>query len=773
MLVLISIFSLLAAFTLFIAILYFAEKNKIYLITSFACFLGMIYTFSSFFVYTRESILFVLLQQFSATAFLFVVPYFTRAVIEDSKLYKRFLTILSYTGLVISLLFFVGGILNPYSFTEGGFLRFFRNILAFVFMILCLFAITWEAFRFHRFKNINFFLIGLWTGSIFTSIEILKYFINFNLRFPISFFGIGIGSLAFFVFIGMVKRFVLNSIQFKKALDLFERSESRFYQVLENISTAFWISDLKEKTLLYVNPAFEKMWKISSSEIFGDIEIWLKRVHKDDRERVKKIFEDLILDKPFEYRLDFGEENIKWIRENSYLIVNDKGEITRLVRMMEDITDRKLAEEEIRYRLYFDSITGLPNRRALFERYPEEIIKGNRTLVMLDIDNFKMINETFGHEFADRLLENLSKRLKSCLSKNDYLFRLGSDEFMIVLTGYTNEEDILKKVQQIQDKIKEHFEMGKNISIGLSASIGVSLPSLKEEDITRDMAIQRVDVALSKAKLKKNSITVFQPAILEEAKNRFELFNLLKEAVDKQEGFFLVYQPIVNHSGITVGAESLIRWKDSRTNSVIVAADFIPLVEETGLIIPLGDWVLKEVCKQQKKLSEENINVRLSVNISPRQFSQDNIVTQIINTVRTNTLKRESIECEITESCVMEEPEEAIKKISNLIKEGVLFSIDDFGTGYSSLSELYRFPVQNVKLDKIFVMNLEKKENLMLVKTIISLIHSMGLKVTAEGVETEEQFRILKSLGCDFYQGFYFSKPLSESDFILKIKEYK
>jgi diguanylate cyclase (GGDEF)-like protein/PAS domain S-box-containing protein len=787
----------------FLFFLYSSDREPRYLSTAIVALLGFLFTIAEaglLILGTKtgwhdETHIVHRVQQVAATLFLFALPFLTGTLLEKSSRLKRFTMRLVWVMAGATLLILIAAVLRPDLFVSPtvhypawmtnaahfarghyGPLIPLRDCLLGGLILYTMIVLARELFRSRDYGPLGTVLAGFMIAGYFAVMDMLKtdLFIDADVILTgpfeeVSKFSVGVFAFVLFSILGVVSIFARQSRRFKQAIRSLDRSERMFAQIADSIGEAFWLSDLKEGNLLYLNAAFERIWESPVSEIYGDPRSWMIRVHPQDRAYVRRIFDNLQSSDRLEYRLQFDGGREKWVSDSVYLVRNEQGEVYRLARVVEDISERKKAEDELSFLAYFDTLTLLPNRRSFFERFKDTLVRARdernekmRSLVMMDLDNFKTINDAFGHDKADRLLVEVAARIKACLDQKDYLFRLGSDEFVIVLSMQDSEDQTIRIVQKIRQQMQKRFVIDQ-VEIAVSASFGVSL--FPRDGESREELVRSADIALFHAKKEKNAVRLYEPAMLEEANRRMNFVNRLRIAVDRNE-FLLVYQPFVDLSGRITGAEALVRWKDPSTGTLIAPSEFIPVAEETGLIIPLGAWIIEEACRTQRQWSAMGNGIRISVNLSPRQFRQNDIVERVLDAIRQAGISPADLDCEITESSVMEEPETAIDKMKRLVAEGVRLSIDDFGTGYSSLGYLHRFPVHNLKIDRSFVAGLEStSDTTPLVRTIIGLAHSMELKTVAEGVETRSQAEKLRGLSCDMFQGFLFSKPLIQEDF--------
>ncbi|MBB4440706.1 MULTISPECIES: sensor domain-containing protein [Rhizobium] len=443
---------------------------------------------------------------------------------------------------------------------------------------------------------------------------------------------------------------------------------------------------------------------------------------------------------------------------------------TRLTRMSTRTAaiaiERRLAEDQISFMAHHDMLTGLPNRSLLIDRLTQAILQTERhnpwvSVVIVDLDNFKLVNDSLGHTAGDALLKEVSKRMLDCVRPTDAVMRLDGDEFVILLTDLPENTDAISAtLHKLRTAIGEPLTI-KNQAFHITCSIGVS--TFPQDGTDAETLIANADAAMYKAKAAgRDGFQFFTGEINFRAHARLALLEGIRKGIARNE-FHLLYQPQVDmKTGRIFAVEALLRWTHPSLG-LISPIQFIPLAEETGLIVPLGDWVLEEACRQNKEWQDAGLApITVCVNVSARQFQDLNWPSRVLRTLDETGLPAECLELELTESLVMRDVDQAVKIMKDLQSAGVAFAIDDFGTGYSSLSALKTLPVSRLKLDQSFVRNLaEDEDDRTIAAAVISLGQKLNMKVIAEGVETDEQVTFLRNNNCDEMQGFHFSKPIS------------
>jgi diguanylate cyclase (GGDEF)-like protein/PAS domain S-box-containing protein len=468
-----------------------------------------------------------------------------------------------------------------------------------------------------------------------------------------------------------------------------------------------------------------------------------------------------------------GEVYPEWLTITA--VKDGHGAITHYVATLTDITQRKASEDEIKHLAFYDPLTRLPNRRLLLDRLQHALASSARderegALLFIDLDNFKILNDTFGHDRGDQLLQQVAERLTGSVREGDTVARLGGDEFVVMLEDLSEERGVAATqaeaiAEKIRTNLNQPYDLG-GIQYHNTPSIGITL--FADHQNTVDELMKRADLAMYNAKAAgRNTLRFFDPEMQAVVTARASIEQDLREGLRRSE-FLVYYQPQVDATGRVIGAEALVRWPHPE-RGLISPADFVPLAEETGIILPLGRWVLETACRQLAAWATQPAmaHLTIAVNVSARQFHQTDFVAQVIEILDSNGADAQKLKLELTESLLLEDVEDIIAKMETLKTRGVSFSLDDFGTGYSSLAYLSRLPLDQLKIDRSFVMHIESNDsNAAICAATISLAHGLKLKVVAEGVETEAQRYFLNTVhGCDFIQGYLFSRALPVDEF--------
>ncbi len=540
--------------------------------------------------------------------------------------------------------------------------------------------------------------------------------------------------------------------------------------VYDNSSEAMVITDSANQ-IIAVNPAFEKLTGYTAEEAMGKDPKILSS-GRQDKAFYRAMWNDLNSTGSWQGELWDKRKNGEIYPKS--LIINtikdDKGKVHRYVALFSDITKKKESEELIWKQANFDMLTGLPNRRMFRDRLDHEIKKAHRSgvqlaLMLLDLDHFKEINDTLGHDMGDILLNETAARLSSCVRESDTVARMGGDEFIIILGEVDDPGNVDRVAREILKKISEPFDLGNEIGY-VSTSVGITLYPDDATDI--ESLLKNADQAMYVAKkLGRNRSSYFTVSMQEQAQARMHLVNDLRNAIIAGDQFLLDYQPIVDlKNGSIHKAEALIRWQHP-TRGIILPTEFITIAEETGMIVEIGDWVFYQAAAQVAHWRDSrHSDFQISINKSPLQFQNTDNHRLWFDHLNKLGLPGSSITVEITEGLLLDATIHTKNLLLTFRDHGMQVSIDDFGTGYSSLSYLKRFDIDYLKIDQSFVSNLhENSDELALCEAIIVMAHRLGIKVIAEGIETDEQRNLLLAAGCDFGQGYLFSKPLSATDF--------
>ena len=567
-----------------------------------------------------------------------------------------------------------------------------------------------------------------------------------------------------------IEGYIQDISQRMAANEMLHEAVRRYSSLFEHATEGIF-QTTPEGRYLNANPALARIYGHASPD---DLIAYLQDISRqlyvlpERRTEFVRLLQERGMVHNFESQVYRRDGNIIWISENARAVRDTDGSVQFFEGTVVDITERRLHDEKLEYQASHDSLTGLPNRSLLRDRIEQAIAKARRdghlvAVVFVDLDHFKLINDSLGHHVGDRLLLEVADRLMACVRGHDSVARHGGDEFVIVLTEQHDENEIIAVVSRLLEAISQPW-IDNGQEYGLSCSVGVSCYPQDGDD--PDGLLRSADAAMYKAKASGRSTYHFYTPELNQAINeRLELENSLRHALERDE-FRVYYQPRVDvASGCIIGAEALIRW-DCPGKGIVPPDSFISIAEETGLIIPIGQWILQEACRQASAWQRAGLpSINVSVNLSPIQFRHAGLVQSVAAALAQAELDPACLELELTESFVMHDAERINVAMQSLKALGVDIAVDDFGTGYSSLSYLKRFPVDRLKVDKSFVRDIDSDpDDAAIVRAIITLGHALGLKVVAEGVETRAHHDFLRQHGCDELQGYYFSRPIPALD---------
>jgi diguanylate cyclase (GGDEF)-like protein/PAS domain S-box-containing protein len=548
-----------------------------------------------------------------------------------------------------------------------------------------------------------------------------------------------------------------------------KESEEKFETIAQNIDVGIWSMDTLTNQLIYGSPAIEKITGYRTEDFLSGRMIWTDLIHPDDTENYWKQQGYLCCSQMMvhQYRIITANGDVKWVEDKTFPTLNSEGQVIRLDGIIQDIGERKRNEEEVNFFAYHDYLTELPNRR-MFDQNLEQLISDYQdrndkfALFYLDMDRFKFVNDTLGHEIGDALLREISLRLSAVAGKGS-VYRVGGDEFTIIQDNI-RKKDPIAIGREIIREIEKPFQIeGYDIHITTSVGIGI----FPDDGDTLKKLKMNTDAALYRAKeLGKNNVQLFNKSLNLESYNRFILENDLRKAIKRNE-FVLHFQPRVDTvTGKMVGAEALIRWNHPKLG-LVSPGEFIPLAEETGFINEMSDWVIQHVCEQLKEWKGKGFQlVPISINLSARTLMKADLVQKIKESLAACSISPYLMEIEITEDSLIKNEGSALPTIQLLRDFGIAIAIDDFGTGYSSIGYLKKFKVDYIKIDRSFIKDIhENNEDSTIVQSIILLAKGFNLKIVAEGVETQQQLDLLKVLHCHNIQGYLFSKPLPANQF--------
>ena len=559
---------------------------------------------------------------------------------------------------------------------------------------------------------------------------------------------------------------------------------ARYRALVEQIPAIVYV-DLADESMAttYVSPQIEALLGVTQQAYIDDPDLWTKRLHPDDREHALDTYlRGRESGEPFtfEYRLLATDGRTVWFRDSAVVIRDENGGPAFIEGVMLDITDRKNAEEQAAFLAYHDKLTGLPNKAMFEELLGLAIARARRhdmavAVITTDLDDFKLVNDSLGHEKGDELIRQLADRLREATRETDLVARQGGDEFLLLLAdidrsappGSPDPATLVAEgvASRVREALVAPFDLG-DTEVYVSASMGIALyPNHADEapELLKD-----ADAAMFRSKRKSSGGYSIYADETVDAMGRLSLSTRLRKAVEQQH-WELHYQPIVNLAdGTPIGVEALIRWKDPN-GGLVPPGEFIPLAEEMGLIEVIGDWVVEELARQDAAWREEGLDLELSFNLSPRQLWQPDISTRILTRLASQDVAAPRTIVEVTESTAMTDPDRTLRTLWDLHAKGLRLAIDDFGTGYSSLSRLKHMPVDVLKIDRSFIRDVHADEQAgNMVKAIIQLADGLGMTPLAEGIETAQEWQFLVENGCRLGQGYYFCKPVPAADVLAR-----
>lgn len=577
-------------------------------------------------------------------------------------------------------------------------------------------------------------------------------------------------------FISNITHLVGVAVQKDRVERSLHESEERYRSVVNCLAEGIMVQ-ARDGTIVACNPSAERILRLPLGSAVGAKSLDLRRMFAEDGSEIAADLApsqvalrtgEAILNMTMGVEAEDGE--IVWVSQN-VLPIRQTGEqeVSSVLVSFTDVSAVKEAQRRLQFLASHDSLTGLPNRAFLVERLSHALSLAQRkkhriALLFLDLDRFKHVNDTVGHEAGDQLLQTVTARLSSCIRETDTLARLGGDEFVVLAEGFDDASYLTGLAQRMLGVISEPFHL-RGYEYYLGVSIGISVHPDDGED--GNTLLRCADSAMYAAKEGgRNNYRFYTQELNARSQRRYHLEKNLRHALASEQ-FVVYYQAKTDlKSGRIVGAEALLRWQQPE-NGLVSPLDFIPIAEETGLIVPIGRWVLEHACRQATVWRERLApDLRIAVNLSPRQFQYDSLVEAVSNALQKSGLPAHALELEITESLLMGDTDKLMPLFDALTGMGVTFSLDDFGTGYSSLSYLQRFPISNLKIDRSFIQGIPaNRDSVALTQTIIAMANALSLTVTAEGVEEASQRRFLEEAGCREMQGNYFSEPIAAPDF--------
>ncbi|MCX8059036.1 MAG: EAL domain-containing protein [Spirochaetes bacterium] len=797
--------------TILFLYLYFKTRISLYFSTFLIGLCALIFVGSEFFIIYIGGIIrnrgvgiyFHVLQQLGGLWFSFTFPLFIKNFLKQTKIALRINLFLIYVGFLFSLivtfiafykpdLFISFNIPNDkwmilaanYSRGKEGILYYFRDFYLYIIILYFYIYIIYNISKCKNIPVIKEILIGL-TISILAAIDDMYFvykgrYIGFFTQFPFSRFSAGLIIFVLSTMITIINDFYKKALSEDKISSELTKLQEDFALISNNIDEVFWIYNKSLEKILFVSNSISKLWPFTKEELLNNNFLWKDYIFNEDRPIVETYLINIKHLEIIEYRI-INKDKILWVRDKYYPIKGIDNEIYRWVRVTENITNLKEFQNELISIYYYDSLTKLKNRKSFLEKLKETLLVALRDrnklriVILIDIDNFSNINDKYGYTVGDELLIQFVDRVSKIIRKSDNFFRIGSDEFAIILGNVNDRFDGTYVSQKVLESVSYPFYVnGEEFFITLS--IGISI--YPEDGDNAEDIIQKAEIALNEAKKTKNSIVYSNLTLNQLSYKRLNIELLLKKTISSSS-FLLYFQPICkinNEQHIVKNKEKkfeikklevLLRMKDNNGN-FIPPSEFIPIAETTNLINQIGHFVIEETCNIVKRYFYDK-DIRFSINISGKQLEDRNFIMDIKNILEEKSIDPNKIEFEITESLLINNVEENINKLYSIKNIGIYLALDDFGTGYSSLARLKLLPFDIIKIDKTFINNIDvNNQDKEIVKTIINLSHSLNMEVVSEGVEKESQLEILRDISCDYFQGFYFSKPLPIENFLDK-----
>jgi diguanylate cyclase (GGDEF)-like protein/PAS domain S-box-containing protein len=563
------------------------------------------------------------------------------------------------------------------------------------------------------------------------------------------------------------------------------KTQERLQLATEISELGFWEWDVVTDNA-YFSPEWKRQLGYEDSEIENHYDEYFNHLHPEDKLRMREEIERFVAE-PWanysaEFRVRHKDGSYRWIWARAVAHCDLNGKVVNLVGTHLDVTERKQTEEKMRHMAQHDALTGLANRTLIYELAPQYIAYAKRNeqkmaVLFFDLDRFKPINDTYGHQVGDRMLQEVANRLKNSVREEDVVGRIGGDEFVALLTGIRNQKDIGRAATHLLENLRKPYVIG-DVQLDTSPSIGISLYPNDGKNI--DELIRHADAAMYHAKESgRNRFEFFSEKIQANLQQTLTTEQRMRQGMNQGE-FELLYQPIVKTSdGELAAVEALLRWNQPHTKNqpppqAMGPAQFIPIAETSGLINSLGDWVIQEACRQHEAWKKEGLPaIRIAINVSPVQFRSKDFLERLTAMIYESGIDPSFLEIELTESTIMKQMDETSQQLRRLKELGVNLSLDDFGTGYSSLSYLSMLPIDKIKIDRSFIHDVENNmRSLAIAETVITLGKKIGVQVVAEGIESDDALTILRDRECDLGQGYELSKPLAASEMSRWFKEH-